>query len=552
MTIAKQDLSEVLTETEYNSLTQKLDDAIESKVTWDDPNSSINLSLFGLQDSDSLRRFLLTPAGETVTHEIGAELMLERAIEEERQLQLQEEIRMEERRRAIFEWLMEEDDAEAQKAQNEIIEMQNEKKRKDEQKAQQKTDAPESKKETEDTIKRYDEAIKQLEKDQAALEQRSKKLKEERTLITNKYDAMENSLEDAPDFLEKTEEEIDAEIKKLQGEADKIADSMMEPGISDEEVFKRGDQLNAITSKISNLNDIRDSKKTDGKKFVDAEGKTTTYQEAAFVIPKKQEIVKDKDGNYYLLKNGQTEKDLQDPKIRNEAQEAFKSEKKNIQLVKDVVKETKKDALTHNETRIAENKAETAMLQNQMRLMQSARAQAQQTLTNQATLEHASPQMTCPQSSKTPGNMGLVLPMPTQSNVTSTPGQKPSQLQIQAAAQFVQTVNQNQQTANKSGKGYQWNKFLDDVDKIDDPAVKEHAKKFSPDGGKTSLKDKLNLKETLNKTPVPDEIMNGFLRHMAKFEDAYKPSVTAEPSPLAQREQTQPDIPSAPDRAPSM
>lgn len=273
MTIAKQDLSEVLTETEYNSLTQKLDDAIESKVTWDDPNSSINLSLFGLQDSDSLRRFLLTPAGETVTHEIGAELMLERAIEEERQLQLQEEIRMEERRRAIFEWLMEEDDAEAQKAQNEIIEMQNEKKRKDEQKAQQKTDAPESKKETEDTIKRYDEAIKQLEKDQAALEQRSKKLKEERTLITNKYDAMENSLEDAPDFLEKTEEEIDAEIKKLQGEADKIADSMMEPGISDEEVFKRGDQLNAITSKISNLNDIRDSKKTDGKKFVDAEGK---------------------------------------------------------------------------------------------------------------------------------------------------------------------------------------------------------------------------------------------------------------------------------------
>lgn len=552
MTIAKQDLSEVLTETEYNSLTQKLDDAIESKVTWDDPNSSINLSLFGLQDSDSLRRFLLTPAGETVTHEIGAELMLERAIEEERQLQLQEEIRMEERRRAIFEWLMEEDDAEAQKAQNEIIEMQNEKKRKDEQKAQQKTDAPESKKETEDTIKRYDEAIKQLEKDQAALEQRSKKLKEERTLITNKYDAMENSLEDAPDFLEKTEEEIDAEIKKLQGEADKIADSMMEPGISDEEVFKRGDQLNAITSKISNLNDIRDSKKTDGKKFVDAEGKTTTYQEAAFVIPKKQEIVKDKDGNYYLLKNGQTEKDLQDPKIRNEAREAFKSEKKIIQLVKDVVKETKKDALTHNETRIAENKAETAMLQNQMRLMQSARAQAQQTLTNQATLEHASPQMTCPQSSKTPGNMGLVLPMPTQSNVTSTPGQKPSQLQIQAAAQFVQTVNQNQQTANKSGKGYQWNKFLDDVDKIDDPAVKEHAKKFSPDGGKTSLKDKLNLKETLNKTPVPDEIMNGFLRHMAKFEDAYKPSVTAEPSPLAQREQTQPDIPSAPDRAPSM
>lgn len=216
------------------------------------------------------------------------------------------------------------------------------------------------------------------------------------------------------------------------------------------------------------------------------------------------------------------------------------------------MKETKKDALTHNETRIAENKAETAMLQNQMRLMQSARAQAQQTLTNQATLEHASPQMTCPQSSKTPGNMGLVLPMPTQSNVTSTPGQKPSQLQIQAAAQFVQTVNQNQQTANKSGKGYQWNKFLDDVDKIDDPAVKEHAKKFSPDGGKTSLKDKLNLKETLNKTPVPDEIMNGFLRHMAKFEDAYKPSVTAEPSPLAQREQTQPDIPSAPDRAPSM
>ncbi|MCW8407910.1 coiled coil protein [Legionella sp. PATHC035] len=546
MTLSKQSLSEVLTPIEYKALDNKLAESIKTKID-DDPNSSINLSLFGLQDSDSLRRFLLTPAGETTTERLVTEKENERAIEEWQQQQLQEQIRMEEQRRAFFHFLMEEDEAEAKKAQNELIAMQQEKTMKDEQKAQQKATPPEPNKATQEAIKGYDNTIKQLEEDRKALENRSKKLAQEKNLIENKYDAMEKSLDDAPKFEEQSEAEIRAEIEKLQERANEIADEMMDPKLklTDEQVYAKGHQLNAIESKIANLNDIIATKKEGGKQFVDAQGKPASMKDAAFVIPRNKEIVKDKNGNYFLIKKGESF-DQMTPSQKEEAQKAFQREKKDIQVVRDVVKDTKKEALEFNAKSIAENdkalhlnalslaqnKAEKTMLENQARLMQSARATVQQSLQQNPTDNLA---LKAPRSTLTTPSVPLptLAQTPQSSKVGSTPIQTPQQI---FNAAFVQTLNQGQ----KPGTQTTWGKLFKFVDEIQDPRVKEEADKFLTDEAKKSQsKDKPstldNLKEMLKQTPVPEVTMNAFLKHMAAFEEAYKENVTPEQGPIEQQ-----------------
>ncbi|WP_392536839.1 coiled coil protein [Legionella sp. 227] len=558
MTIAKS-LSEELTPVEYQALDQKLASAYKAKIE-DDPNSSINLSLFGLQDSDSLRRFLLTPAGETTTERLVTEKELQRDIEEWQQQQLQEEIRMAEQRRAFFHFLMEEDEAEAKKAQNELIAMQQEKIMKDEQKAQQKAAPPEPNKATQEAIKGYNETIKQLEEDRKKLENRSNQLKQDRKLIESKYDAMEKSLDDAPKFEEKSETEIRAEIEKLQKEANQIADDMMDPKLklTDEQVYAKGHQLNAIESKIANLNDIIATKKEGGKQFVDAQGKPSSMKDAAFVIPRNKEIVKDKDGNYFLIKKGESF-DQMTPTQKEEAKKAFQREKKDIQVVRDVVKDTKKEALEFNAKSIAENekaldlnavslaqnKVQKTMLENQTRLMQSTRANVQQTLQQQPNdplaLKSPRPSITSPSNISLPPT-----PTATQSSkVTSTPKITPQQI---FNAAFVQTLSKGQ----KPGSQTTWGKLFKFVDEIQDPRVKEEADKFLTDEAKKNQsKDKPstldNIKEMLKQTPVPEVTMNTFLKHMAEFEEAYKENVTPEKGVLEQQFQ-EPDTisPSAP------
>ncbi|CAM3032712.1 coiled coil protein [Legionella steigerwaltii] len=530
MTLAKQSLPEKFTTHEFGVLSQKLDVAIKSKV--EDPNSSINLSRFGLQGPDSLRRFLLTPAGETMTEELVTEKEQQQAIEKMHLDQIQEHIRMEQIRRAFFHFLLAEEDAEAQKAQNELIAMQQEKTLTNEKKAQEKAAPPQPNKATQEAIKNYDSAIKQLENDRDALEERSKKLKQERKLINNKYDAMEKSLDDAPKFEKKSENDIEAEIEKLRRKADKIADDMVNPKLklTDEQVYAKGHELNAIEAKIANLNDIIATKKADGKQFVDAEGNPSSMKGAAFVIPKNQKIVKDDAGNYYLIKNGKPLKDLKEGE-RNEAREAFKREKKDIQVVRDVVKDTKKEALDHNTTSIAKNKAEKISVQNQINLMQSARAQLKQTL------EHSPTDPTLPLKPPNSSITGKVpLPQMQATTLSSKTGSAPMlAAKIAMAAQFVQTVTAKQQAGKKSGKGYFLDQFFNDVDEIKDPDVKEHAKKFTD-----KLMTALDLKEMLSKTPVPETTMNAFIKHMAKFEDAYKDNVTPEQGPIEQQ-QLEPD-----------
>ncbi|WP_454781162.1 coiled coil protein [Legionella sp. WA2022007384] len=518
--------------------------------------STIDLSNFGLRNPNDIKIFLLSPAGETVTHEIGAELMRERVFEEEQQLQIYEQILLQERKRAlIFHWLLGEEE-ESEKARQEIIQMQQEQTRKSNEPSTPKKTATEPNQATKDTIDGYTKSIAKLQNDHAALTDRSKKLEADRQMITEKYDTYDKGLEDfnAARFEVETDAQIKEQIKTLQKEADETADKMMEHGVTDKEVQRLGNHLNTLSLKIASLEDIlatRSSKKNeDPKVFADINGNTkdangvpVTYKDAAFVLSKGQKVERDENGNYYLLKAGQDLKSM-DTQALNQAKEDFQLAKRDIKVVKDVVKDVRHEELDHNSSLIAKNKAEKLMVQNQINLMQAARSNAEQAL-------KATPDvpMQSPGSTITTQNIGLgitPMPNPTQSpKMSSAPTPSP---QIFNAAAFVQTIS--------NGPKPTWGSLFSKVQTIQDPSVQKDLDKFLTDEAKKEAKknmseDKKNemdkfspealkqkLMGMLRRAPVPEVAMNGFLKHMAKFEEAYKPNVTSEESPVAQREQT--------------
>ncbi|HHT0593848.1 TPA: coiled coil protein [Legionella anisa] len=573
MSISKQNLAEHLTSDELSFINEKLDTVIKSKMDTGelsfsspmdraDPNpSTIDLSQFGLHNPEDIKIFLLSPAGETVTHELGAEKALERAIEEERQLQIQEEITMQERRRGIlFHWLLAEE-AEAQKAQNELIEMQQEKILKPNEQTPQKKAAPEENKALKDTLERYDSSIKQFQKQQANLKAEEKalteelsKLEDESIAIDEKHKTYSNVLnaydKSAPTF-EKNPDMLDREISSLERQIDRMSQHVfdeLDKG-NEKEARKILNEQNALNLQLASLKDIK-SKLGNEKVFFDADlnSEGVTYDKALFALPKEQaqSLVKH-DGKYYLLNKGEKWDDVKnDPGKLEEAQARFEKAKPEIMSVKNVVQHVKKQEVELNTTRkeethskIAVNKAEQLMVNNQITSMQAARTNAQLALTNAPALT-----MHPPQSTLTPGNnFGLdsvSIPTPTQSKGTSP--SMPSPQQVLTAA-FVQTVN--------SGQKPTWGSLFTAVKTIDDPKLRDKMDDYVTDKAKKTLsKDQQNeldknpetlkekIKRMLERAPIPPTTMNDLLKNMPKFgEDSYKNNVTSELSPLEKQQE---------------
>ncbi|MGM9451813.1 coiled coil protein [Legionella bozemanae] len=582
MSIAKENLTEHLTSDEFALINEKLDSAIQSKIgagelsfsspkDGADPNpTTIDLSHFGLHNPEDIKIFLLSPAGETVTHEIGAELALERAIEEERQLQIQEEITMEERRRGfIFHWLLSEE-AEAQKAQNELIEMQQEKILKNNEPAPQKKTTREVNKALEDTLEGYDSSIKEFQEQQKKLKaeeetltQELDKLKNESKAIDAKHKVYSNVLKaydkSAPTF-EKNPEMLDREIQSLERQIDRMTQHVfdeLDKG-NDEEARKILNEQNALNLQLASLKDIK-SKVGNEKVFLDADLNSdgVTYDKALFALPKEQaqRLVKH-NGEYYLLDKGEKWEDVKNDSSKlAEAQARFEKAKPEIMSVKNVVQHVKKQEIEHNTARkdethakLAVNKAEQLMVKNQVSSMQAARANAQHAVKTPDLAMHP------PQSTITAANsLGLnaiSIPTPTQSKGTSP--SMPSPQQILTAAAFVQTVNNGQ-------KPITWGSLFTTVKTIQDPKSRDKMDEYVTDKAKKTLsKDqqaeldknpetlKEKIKRMLEMAPVPPTTMNDLLKNMPKFgEDSYKNNVTSELSPVEKREE-QVSTPSSP------
>ncbi|RUR27980.1 hypothetical protein [Legionella qingyii] len=577
MSISKENLTEYLTSDEFALINKRLDAAIQSKIdsgalgfsspeNQADPNpSTIDLSQFGLHNPEDIKIFLLSPAGETVTHEIGTELALERAIEEERQLQIQEEITMQERRRGfLFHWLLAEE-AEAKKAQNELIEMQQEKMLKPNQPTAQKKTTPETNDALKDTLEHYDSSIRSFQKQQENLKAEEQALTHELSMLEDEsiaidekhktYNNVLNAYDKSAPTFENDPEMLDREISSLERQIDRMTQSVfdeLDKG-NEKEARKILNQQNALNLQLASLKDIK-SKVGNEKVFFDAElnSEGITYDKALFALPKDQAqgLVKH-DGKYFLLDKGENWEDVKNDSSKLEnAQARFEKAKPEIMSVKNVVQHVKKQEVELNTTRqeetrskIAVNKAEQLMVANQITLMQSARANAQQAALKAAIDVPMQP----PGSTITTQKFGLGLTsMPTAAqSPKASPAPTPSP-QIFNAAAFVQTISNDPKPT--------WGFMFSKVKTIQDPRAQKDLDKFLTDEAKKNLPeeqknelDKFNpealkrkLMSMLEKAPVPEIAMNSFLKHMAEFEEAYKPNVTCEESPLAQREQAQP------------
>ncbi|KTD11093.1 coiled coil protein [Legionella gratiana] len=542
---------EQFTPLELEAITQKLDTTIQSKLDSGelrfsspkgdvDPNSStLDISRFGslgLQGPDDLRQFLLTEAGETVIHEIAKEVTLERAQEEERQFEIQQQILEEERIKALLFHLLLDEEEEAKKIQEELIaEQQEHVLNKDEHHAPQ--SSPQPKKESDTLLKAYNDSIDKCTKEQRALGERIAKLEKERELLEEKHDAYEKSFnefdEEAHEFENGTKD-IDEEIGNLKQEMDEIAKTMSVTG-DEKEMRRLGNKLNTKDFKISNLENIRAVLKGE-KRFADADGnfekdgKPIAFKDAAFVLSHDQEIKKDEiTGKYCLLEKGQTLEKMTDQE-KEIAQKNYEHSKKDLQLVKHTAKDIKKEELHSNAMQLAKHKAEHRMLQNHINRMHAARANAQMAL-------QKNPRLGVPQSSMTPKS---TLSISSPSTAPSVP--KPSVQEV--FGNFVQNTP----------KPMTWGMLFKFVEEIPNPKAKNEANKVLTKEGKKEVeenpkyakqKDRLEdilkhpekfktwLTNTLSAAPVPDATMQNILKNMARYsQDPYDPDTSIEKSPL--------------------
>ncbi|MGL5743252.1 MAG: hypothetical protein ACRCXC_12325 [Legionella sp.] len=496
--------------------------------------TTIDLSHFGLRNPDDLRVFLLSPAGVEVTNEIATEVVHERAAEEIHQMQIQEELIMEERRRGmLFRWLME-DDKESKKAQDELIDMQ-------EKALQEKAATPaqtalKTDKKPSNTYSGYMDALKKRETE---LDNRSQKLATEGKQLTEKHDTYNKNFDEFYSSAQKYEKitttkgDIQKEIKKLQKEADDLADQISNTG-DDEQAYRLGHQLNAVSFKIANLEDLL-ARKTGDKKFVDAEGKAASFKNAAFIIPKNQQIKKV--GNeYFLLEKGQNW-DKMSAGDKKKAKAAYQKAKDDIRVVRDVVNDVNKQELDAHETQVAQHKTERLLIQQEKNVMLQAQAKNANAKSMDNPIPLGEPNPT--QVGFSPG-LSLVTPSKStsQKNLTITPTPTPV-----FKAGFIRTEFEKQPAKT-------WGNLFKVVDNISSPAAKKEAEKYLLDKGKDQLMkdgklsawDKLNvtaekIKEWIKNAPVPDETMRDFIQHMETFgKNAYE--VGDQPSPLEQQKQS--------------
>nr|WP_274519371.1 hypothetical protein [Fluoribacter gormanii] len=175
-----------------------------------------------------------------------------------------------------------------------------------------------------------------------------------------------------------------ADIAVLEKQQDTIAEKMMN-ATDDNEAHALANDLNSMNQKIINLKEIV-AVKEGGKKFIDADGNSEdkngnpiNFKNAAFVVAKDQNIAKDEEGSYYLLKDKQKFDDMS-PEEKKTAQEDFKRAKMDIKVVKDVVEDVKTEELDFNTTRMAQNKVEQSLVQKQLDLQHEARRDAEKNL----------------------------------------------------------------------------------------------------------------------------------------------------------------------------
>lgn len=369
---------------------------------------SIILGRYGLKNAQEVIAFLKSPAGETTINEMAADVAHKKAIKEQAQIDALRHAMLIKLLTALMILWFAEEKAEAAVKLRDFIQEQN-KEILNHELNKTKTNETELKvSEFKEIISTYDKAIERLEKkveanedEQIQLEKELAELNEQVMLIDKKYDeydsgllALENS---SIDYDKMSEAELQHAIKQLDDKMIEMTNSITKLLDANNEIEAKAllntqIALNLQAATLLDLKDVRESKKY----YADEEGhKVDSFKDACFILFKglnadhDQKIIRI-DNKLYLLKPGQSWDKIKDSEeLKQEASLNYDRLKQQCMSVRKVVVHHKNFEVTVNQAQIgdtnkklAHNAAEKIVLQNQMNLMQSARAGAEFVLQN--------------------------------------------------------------------------------------------------------------------------------------------------------------------------
>ncbi|KTD57921.1 hypothetical protein [Legionella shakespearei] len=550
------------------TLDQWVDSILFRQQDKDDPESkkdyrpTVELSRFGLKTPEDVKKFLHSPAGEAVIGEMGAKLALEKAIVQDQQLQAQEHRLLMSRLKALlFMWYLA-DKADAADRIREIIMQQSElaaEQVKPTAASSPKTDTKRYEALAE-SIAKYEDAVRMAQKNVAkgeVLQKERDELVKEGEHLQIKYAEYDASLEEfeksdaariklTPDEIKVQANQLSPEMKEMihsaiegaEGEknpearrkkfrdarglllkaqiaklskqmdaqADKINDLLIAG--KDDEARALLEEQNALNLKAANLHDLL-AVNEKRKYYVNDQGeKTHNFHEAQFILARGQRIVKDGQGEIYLLQPNQDWESVKnDSAAKARALQDYKDLKPQLMCVKKVVAHNKgletamnQDNIAEKDKLIKENRAEGLLIANMISQQQAARSSAQHELNNPGPARNNVPR-------PTPTAGSAAVPKPSQASATLFYREQIQELKL---AQNI-TYEQLHSLADNLPQG------------PNQEAAKEYLKQMPRTGN------------------IPHLQMQSMLQNMERFGiDATKPAVTKIQNPLEKQANTAP------------
>lgn len=364
----------------------------------EDYRPTLNLGRFGLKTPEDVKKFLHSPAGEAVIGEMGAKLSLDKAIQEEQQLEQREHrLLMSKIQAILFLWYLESKAHASDKVKEAVIK-QNEKAIEN-----AKTHTPEksssyaiqeSIKSVDKTLSNYSTAMQSIQAKETKLDKKMAKLENEGAHIEAKYDIYEANLElfeqglDANPELSKTE--IETKLAELTAQMDEHSYEVDRLLSEDKEDEARAlmHALNGLNLQAANLHDML-AMHNQEKHFADAEGNPVkSIKDAQFILNMDQKLVKDDAGELHLIKatddnvNEVWDAIKRDPDAKAAAHSDFQNLKQNPEAmsVKKVVQHNKVMENTGHSQQVAEvvklqgdNQAQKLLVGNQISQLKADR-----------------------------------------------------------------------------------------------------------------------------------------------------------------------------------
>lgn len=299
---------------DWNNLTlnEWVDKTFEfDKNSKEDFRPTLNLGRFGLKTPEDVKKFLHSPAGEAVIGEMGAKLSLDKAIQEEQQLEQREHrLLMSKIKAILFLWYLE-SKAHASSKVKEAIMKQNEKaieNSKIHTPEKPATAIKQSIASVDSTMDNFFEALKIIQAKETKLDQKMAKLENDGAHIAAKYDIYEANLDLFDQQLDNEPELSKSEIeKKLQDLAEKMDEHSFEVDrlLSEDKEDEARALLHALTGlnlQAASLHDML-AVHNQEKHLADEKGNPVkSIKDAQFVLNKDQKLVKDDNGELHLIK----------------------------------------------------------------------------------------------------------------------------------------------------------------------------------------------------------------------------------------------------------